>query len=336
MFKGDAVKYRQLGRTGLSISAIAFGAGPISTLMVGDDAQRQLAVVEHALGCGINWFDTAASYGAGSSEANLGRALGQLGRGRHVHVATKVRLVGDDLRDIRSAVQRSFEQSLERLRLPKLTVLQLHNSITRQRDDEPTSLTPADVLGRGGVCDAFEQLRSQGLVAHLGLTGIGQPDALAEVIRSGRFDTMQVPYHLLNPSAGREMPANFDEVDYGNMIAECTRAGMGVLAIRVLAGGALAGNPPSPHTFKTPFFPLALYERDRRRAERLQASLAAGRTLPHEAIRFALAHPDIHSAIIGFAQPGEIDAAIEALDDTRPALTGCEMFATSERLSSGI
>ena len=63
---------------------------------------------------------------------------------------------------------------------------------------------------------------------------------------------------------------------------------MGVLAIRVLAGGALAGNPPSPHTLKTPFFPLALYERDRKRAARLQDIVGPERRLSQEAIRFAL------------------------------------------------
>src|SRR5439155_24055246 len=106
------------------------------------------------------------------------------------------------------------------------------------------------------------------LALPLGLTGIGQPDAMREVVRSGVFETMQVPYHLLNSSAGRVIPGSFAETNYGNIIAECAQQKMGVLAIRVLAGGALAGNAPSPHTLKTPFFPLELYERDRERTER--------------------------------------------------------------------
>jgi hypothetical protein len=76
---------------------------------------------------------------------------------------------------------------------------------------------------------------------------------------------MQVPFHLLNPSAGHAVPDDYEETNYGEIIADCAAANMGVLAIRVLAGGALAGSPPSPHTFKTPFFPLALYERDQPR-----------------------------------------------------------------------
>ena len=307
------MQYRALGKTGLQVSALSFGAGPISTLMVGDDDGRQCDVVRHAIDQGINWFDTAATYGGGQSERSLDRALEMLPERNKVHVATKVRLSTDDLVDIPAAVRKSFEASLGRLRTERVTLLQLHNSITKRRGDEPTSITPADVLGPGGVADVLEQLRRDGLVSHIGLTGIGQAAALAEVVRSGRFETMQVPYHLINPSAGRVMPSDFAETNYGNIIADCAAAQMGVFVIRVLAGGALAGNSPSPHTFKTPFFPLDLYERDRQRAQQLRESLGPDRSLPQEAIRFALDHPQVSSAIIGFGETWQIDEAIEAM-----------------------
>jgi aryl-alcohol dehydrogenase-like predicted oxidoreductase len=309
----SAIDRRVLGKTGIAVSRLAFGAGPISTLMTGDNRDRQHEVVAYAIEQGINWFDTAATYGSGSSETNLARSLEELGAGSKIYVATKVRLMPEDLSDIRSAVRRSVEGSLQRLRLPRVTLLQLHNSITARRGDQPTSITPNDVIGTHGVAETFEELRREGLVQHLGLTGIGQPAAMAEVVRSGFFSAMQVPYHLLNPSAGHAMEGDFAETDYGNIIAECAAAKMGVLAIRVLAGGALAGNPPSPHTLKTPFFPLSLYERDRQRAVRLQSSLKPEQKLSREAIRFALAHPQIHSAIIGFASTDQIDEAIAAL-----------------------
>jgi aryl-alcohol dehydrogenase-like predicted oxidoreductase len=84
---------------------------------------------------------------------------------------------------------------------------------------------------------------------------------------------------------------------------------MGVMAIRVLAGGALADQPPSPHTLKTPFFPLALYERDRERARTWLQEHSISEPLPVAAIRFALAHPQIHSAIIGFQDPQQVEQA---------------------------
>lgn len=314
------MQYRILGKTGLSVSAVAFGAGPISGLLVGDDAARQRDVVEHALSRGVNWFDTAATYGGGRSESQLGRTLAELRVADRVHVATKVRLMPDDLADIPRAVRRSFYGSLQRLGLSRVSLLQLHNSITPRRGDEPTSITPHDVLGRQGVAAALEELRHDGLVEHFGMTGIGDPAAMKEVIAAGFFASIQVPYHLLNDSAGRDANGELaGETNYGNVINACARRGMGVFVIRVLAGGALAEAPPSPHTYKTPFFPLDLYRRDCLRAARLRAALAADRRLPVEALRFALAHPQVTSAIVGFGEKRQIDDAMAALEpDSAP------------------
>jgi aryl-alcohol dehydrogenase-like predicted oxidoreductase len=72
------VQYRRLGSTGIQVSALAFGAGPVSSLMTGSDVDAQLTVVRRALDAGVNWFDTAASYGLGQSEQSLGTALRRL------------------------------------------------------------------------------------------------------------------------------------------------------------------------------------------------------------------------------------------------------------------
>ena len=334
MDDSKAMEYRTLGKTGLRISGLSFGAGPVSTLMVRDDAQQQVDVVQYAIERGVNWFDTAATYGNGASELNLGRALEGHPASSKIHVATKVRLTMEDPGDIRGAVRRSFEASLSRLRRSHVTLLQLHNSITAQRGDEPTSITSHDVLKAGGVADALDELRESGLVDHLGLTGIGHPSSLAEVVRSGRFDTMQVPYHLLNPSAGREMPSDFPDTNYGNIIAVCAEMQLGILAIRVLAGGALAGNPPSPHTLKTPFFPLDLYNSDRQRAALLGAVLGAEHSLPEMAIRFAMAHPNITSALVGFANRSQIDDALLAFEKKSLPLSWEELHACTSRMRS--
>src|SRR5688572_9354197 len=104
---------RMLGSTGISISTISFGGGPISQLLVGQDAERQRAVIQHAIDRGINWFDTAATYGGGQSEVNLGRVLNELNAAQKVHVATKVRLMPEDLGDIPGTIRRSVESSLQ-------------------------------------------------------------------------------------------------------------------------------------------------------------------------------------------------------------------------------
>ena len=335
--------YRPLGRTGVDISCVSFGAGPVSALMT--DAQRQaeqVRTVNRALELGINWFDTAATYGEGKSEESLGRALEEISS-RHTpcavadhgtrsvpatdwHVATKVRIPPERTHDLRGYVLKSFEDSLRRLRMPRVTLLQVHNSITRTRNDLPTSLSPDDILDPGGMLDGMLELQRAGLVMHLGLTGLGDPASLTEVLKSGQFATVQAPYNLLNPSAGRQMPADYGESNLGNLFAACQELKVGVLAIRVYAGGALAGQPPSAHTLSTKFFPLDLYERDQARAAALASSLPAGMSLPEVALRFAIAHPGVASALLGFASPEQVEQAI-AFADRGPLAE-----AVSERL----
>jgi L-galactose dehydrogenase/L-glyceraldehyde 3-phosphate reductase len=294
--------YRTLGRTGVRISAVGFGAGPVSGLMTGPGVDAQRETVRRAVEVGVNWFDTAPGYGQGQSEANLGRALADLGLTGRVHLATKVRIPPDGFDRIADVVRRSVVVSLRRLRVDRVTLFQLHNGITANRDDEPASVTPADVLGP--VVEAFRRLRDEGLTEFIGLTGTGHPAALRAVIRSGAFDTAQVPYNLLNPSAGGGSADG--EADYGNVLADCVGCGVGAFAIRVFAGGALVDRPPSAHTLRTPYFPLALYERDLARAERLRAT-ANGVPMGELAVRFALAHPAVSCALIGFGSPAEVD-----------------------------
>ena len=294
------MQYQTLGRTGIKVSAISFGAGPVSGLMTGNDASAQRDVVAAAIAAGINWFDTAPGYGAGSSEANLGRALSEIKPTQPIHIATKVRIPLDSAEPISDIIRRSVEESLQRLQVSSVTLLQLHNGITAGRSDEPASITPDDILSRGGVADTFDRLRDAGLIRHTGLTGTGQPSAMKEVIRSGRFDTVQTPYNVLNPSAGATSPIQLGDTDYGNILADCEEMRMGVFAIRVFAAGALLAQVPSAHTLKTPYFPLDLYQRDAARAEQLRAELGDGESMTAFALRFVLSHSAVSSAIIGF------------------------------------
>jgi aryl-alcohol dehydrogenase-like predicted oxidoreductase len=313
------VNRRVLGRTGLRVSVVAFGAGPVSGLMTGDDAALQRATVGRAIDRGVNWFDTAAGYGDGRSEANLGRVLTELGAADRVHVATKVRVPPDHLDDPADTVVQSVRDSLARLRLPRVTLLQLHNGVTTRRGDEANAVAPADVLRPGGILAALERVRADGLAQFIGLTGTGHPAALREVIRSGGFDTIQSPYNLLNPSAGRTGTLADGDTDYGNVFADCAAAGVGVFAIRVFAGGALLGRPPSAHTLKTPYFPLTLYERDAARAAALR--LAPDVPMSVQAVRFALAHPAVCAAIIGFGAPADVDEVAGGNPDGPPPAT---------------
>lgn len=305
---------RVLGRTGLRVSCLSFGTGPVSALMTGDNFELQVQTMEALVAWGINWIDTAAGYGNGSSESNIGRILAELPEEvrDQIHVATKVRIDFSLPNSVLDQVRVGLEASLSRLRLPKVSLLQLHNAITPTRGDQPHSVSVSDVLDSGGILDALKSVQREKRADFIGLTGTGTAESMRSVVRSGVFDTIQVPYNLLNPSAGCEVAQDFPEQNYGNILSDCLKAGMGCFAIRVFAGGALLGQPPSHHTLRTPYFPLDLYRRDMNRAATCNSG---GTSLAPKAVEFALSHPAIHSAIIGFGAPSHVSEAVRALSD---------------------
>jgi aryl-alcohol dehydrogenase-like predicted oxidoreductase len=300
---------------------LAFGAGPVSGLMTGDNLESQSETLKTLYDSGINWIDTAAGYGNGSSERSIGRVLAMLPIevSRAFHVATKVRIDFSSSLSFADQVRFSVDASLQRLQVPKVSLLQLHNGVTVRRNDQPSSVGIADVLDSGGILDALKRVQVEGKADFLGLTGTGAAEQMRAVVNTREFDTIQVPFNLINPSAGRPVANDFVEQNYGTILEDCRSAGMGCFAIRVFAGGALLQQPPSDHTLKTPYFPLDLYRRDLERAASLEddvsgAGLLGGATLLQQSIEFAMSHPAIHSAIIGFGAPEHVVDAVRALN----------------------
>jgi aryl-alcohol dehydrogenase-like predicted oxidoreductase len=289
--------------------------------MTGDNLESQSETLKTLYDSGINWIDTAAGYGNGSSERSIGRVLAMLPIevSRAFHVATKVRIDFSSSLSFADQVRFSVDASLQRLQVPKVSLLQLHNGVTVRRNDQPSSVGIADVLDSGGILDALKRVQVEGKADFLGLTGTGAAEQMRAVVNTREFDTIQVPFNLINPSAGRPVANDFVEQNYGNILEDCRSAGMGCFAIRVFAGGALLQQPPSDHTLKTPYFPLDLYRRDLERAASLEddvsgAGLLGGATLLQQSIEFAMSHPAIHSAIIGFGAPEHVVDAVRALN----------------------
>src|SRR5260370_31799343 len=110
------MEQRPLGSTGLTVSALGFGCGAVGGLMVRGDAAEQRQAVSRALDAGITYFDTAAQYGDGKSEENLGRVMRDLGTWSRVVVGTKVRLQSADADTPAAAIRRPLKASLRRLR----------------------------------------------------------------------------------------------------------------------------------------------------------------------------------------------------------------------------
>ena len=301
------------GRTGLRLSVLGFGCGAVGGLMVRGDPRDQERALARAIAAGVNYFDTAVQYGNGESEKNLGRVLQRLKPG-NVAVGTKVRLPSADFGGIADAVAKSLEASLARLRLDRVDIFHLHNAITATGGGE--ALSVRQVLGE--VVPAFEQLRQQGKTRFLGLTAIGDTAALHQVIDARVFDSAQVVYNMLNPSAAAALPANYPAQDYGRLFDRTRAAGVGVVGIRVLAGGALSGSAERHPIASPPPEPIGSamsYDADIVRARRLMPLVKEGfaASLTEAATRFALSHPAMGTILVGMATPQQFEDALAAV-----------------------
>jgi len=306
------MELRLFGRTGLQLSVLGFGCGAVGGLMVRGDPLDQERTIARAIDAGVNYFDTAVQYGNGESEKNLGRVLQRL-KPSNVTVGTKVRVPSSDFGGITDAVARSLEGSLARLRLDRVDIFHLHNTITETGGGE--ALSVRQVLG--DVVPAFERLRQQGKTRFLGLTAVGDTAALHQVIDARAFESAQVVYNMLNPSAAVGLPRNYPAQDYGRLFDHTRAAGVGVVGIRVLAGGALSGSAARHPIASPPPEPIGSamnYDADVARARRLMPLIEEGfaASLTEAATRFALSHPAMGVILVGMATPQQFEDALAA------------------------
>jgi aryl-alcohol dehydrogenase-like predicted oxidoreductase len=307
------MQLRTFGRTGLKLSVLGFGCGAVGGLMVRGDHADQERTVAKALAAGVNYFDTAVQYGDGESEKNLGRILKTL-RPANAVVGTKVR-IPPGAQDRAATITLSLEASLARLRLDHVDIFHLHNPITETGGG--ATLSVKQVLDE--VVPAFERLRAQGKTRFLGITAIGDTSALRQVIDARVFDSAQVVYNMLNPSAAEPLPANYPAHDYGRLFDHTVKSGVGVVGIRVLAGGALSGSAERHPIASPPPEPIGSamnYDADIERARRLMPLVTDGfaASLTEAATRFALSHDAMGTILVGIATPEQFDGALAAVE----------------------
>jgi aryl-alcohol dehydrogenase-like predicted oxidoreductase len=305
---------RVFGRTGMRLSLLGFGCGAVGGLMVRGDPADQERTIARAIGAGVNYLDTAVQYGNGESEKNLGRVLQRL-KPANVAIGTKVRLRSGEFGDIANAVAKSLEGSLARLQLDRVDIFHLHNVITETGGGE--ALSVRQVLGK--VVPAFERLRQQGKIRFLGFTAVGDTAALHQVTDARAFDSAQVVYNMLNPSAADALPANYPAQDYGRLFDHTRAAGVGAVGIRVLAGGALSGSSERHPIASPPPEPIGTalrYDSDVVRARGLMPLVKEGfaASLTEAATRFALSHPAMGPILVGMATPQQFEDALAAVE----------------------
>ncbi len=289
------MQYRELGRTGLKVSAVGMGCWAIGGDAWGpvDDADS-LASIRRAVDLGVTFFDTADVYGRGRSERLVGQAL--QGKRDQVILATKVGLweSGGDRPNAYTnpnMVLDQCEESLRRLGTDVIDVYQCHLWW-----DENTEV----------FLEAFEQLRRQGKIRAYGVS-TNEIDHLRHFDREGTCGVIQVDYSILNRSAEKEV------------LPYCVDHNIGVILKGPLKMGLLTGKF-SPETslpegdVRRGWPQETWYHEALEKVERLRPLANDGRSLGQVALAFAIHHPAVSVAIPGAKTPAQIEANARAAD----------------------
>ena len=304
---------RTLGRTGIEVSALGFGCGAVGGLMVRADRKEQVRSIARALEAGINYFDTAPSYGDGLSEENLGRCLRELGLRDEVVVGTKVRLDMAELGQPAAAIRRSLAASLARLGLDHVQVVHLHNPVGVETPNPSDPGVPT----QAALIEVAEGLRSaveDGLAGHAGFTAVGATEALKRLLADPAYETVQAYMNVLNPSGIRPGAAGGQQ-DFDGLINHAGELGVAVIAIRVYAAGALSATAerhPIAWLPSRPLIPGSDYDADverARRMERVAVELGLENAL-ELGLRFALTAPGVSTALVGLSSLEHLETAI--------------------------
>jgi L-galactose dehydrogenase/L-glyceraldehyde 3-phosphate reductase len=302
------MRHRAFGGTGLDVSEIGFGCGPTAGLLIDGTPNQRRSVIDYALRLGINYFDTAAAYGNGKSEANLGQTLAELSA-RPV-IATKVTLEWNDLENISSAIEKSVAASLARLRVERLDVLHLHNRVgsvraARSPHGSGATLSVADVLEDRGVVETLRRLQSDGCVGAIGCCAFGgEHEAVTAIVDSGAFSSVLINYSILNATAWKSAPPSIG-IDYAEIGARAAASGMAVVGLRVLEGGLLSGLPRPASAADAGSHAQSAQQ------EALRALCEPGDDVAALAIRFAITNAQLATVLIGFSDEQQVRQAAE-------------------------
>ena len=305
------MNYRILGRTNLKVSELGFGCGNVGGILVRGDHRTMVNVVARAIELGINYFDTAPFYGDGKSETNLGRILKELGS--DVLVGTKIMLTAAEMDRIEDAVVASVNKSLKRLQRDSIDLMQLHNPVSALRRPDQLWVGLDDVEP---AVQAFQSLQNEGKIRSFGFTGLGETDALQQVVETGTFDTIQTCYNLLNPSSRSQVSSDFPFQDYRMLMDRASDHRMGIIAIRILAAGALSG-AMDRHPIAIPSVapissgPQYADDVETSKAFRFLKEEGITKNLVETAIRFVLSNDEVSTALIGISNQEQIEQAVK-------------------------
>lgn len=320
------MKYRELGTTGLSVSAISFGAWAIGGTwgnVSQSESQRALAT---AADQGVNFFDTADVYGDGLSE----RLVGELVRSRQtpIYVATKAgRRLSPHTADgyTRANLEAFVERSLTNLGMDAVDLLQLH-------------CPPIEVYYRPEVFGALDDLKAAGKIRHYGVSVEKVEEGLIALEYPG-VESIQLIFNLF-----RMRPAEL-------LLKRARARSVGIIARVPLASGMLTGKLSPASTFEPDdhrnfnrrgeafdvgeTFSGVPFDVGLEAVEKLRALVPPGQTLIDLALAWILSHPEVTCAIPGAKSPEQVAHNVRAaeLDPLAPGLLDAIRAIYDEHIS---
>ncbi len=289
------MEYRTLGRTGLRVSEVGFGAMTIGGEVFGatDDAES-LRVLHRAIDAGISFIDTADSYGQGHSESLIAEVLKT--RRDDVVLATKGGnhfIVKPGSRNFDpDYIESALERSLKRLGIEAVDLYQLHNP------------TP-EIMRSGEIFDRLDRLKVQGKLRFYGVS-LERPDHGLAAIETGKPDTLQLVYNILHQEAEEQLFP----------LAE--RDNVGIIVRVPLERGVLSGNVKSASEWSEGDFRARTFGQEGLD----QVNEAVGKlgflvqgdvpNLAQAALRFVLSHPSVSSVIPGIRTEAHVEDNVAA------------------------
>jgi aryl-alcohol dehydrogenase-like predicted oxidoreductase len=271
---------RQLGRTGLSVTALGFGAMDLGGEPMAREVSDETAaeVLNAVLDSGINFIDTAGCYGA--SEARIGRAIAH--RRQEFVLATKCGCVGSTTGaphvHTAASIRTGVESSLRLMQTDYIDVVQFHRSLARSEWESQ------------GALDELLRLKQEGKLRFIGVSGV-LPN-LNEQIASGVFDTFQIPYSALQ----REQE---------DAIAKASDAGAGI----IIRGGVARG---APSDWNRTYYMMSSDEMSSRWDSAHLDDLLNGDSRIDFMLRFTLANSNLDTTIVGTKSPEHVRANVAA------------------------
>ena len=284
------VHYRRLGKTGLEVSEVGYGAWGISgSQWLGAQDDESLRALGRAIDLGLNFIDTALAYGEGHSERLVGRVVQE--RDENVYVATKIppkngiwpapgglhpdeTFPGDYVREC-------TERSLRNLGLEAIDVQQFH-------------VWHDEWVGEGDWLEAVEDLKREGKIRFFGVSiNDHQPTNAVKLIVTGVVDTVQVIYNV------------FDQSPEDELFPACLEHDVGVIVRVPFDEGALTGRITPETTFEEGDFRNDYFRGDRKAEvyERVRAIVSelgvSEDEMAEVALRFVLSHPAVSTVIPG-------------------------------------